>query len=248
MCSKCGDFNYQKRTQSADLDGKVALVTGGQIKIGYEIVLKLLRCGAKYVIVTTRFPVDALKRFQSEDDFSSWESRLFIYQLDLRFLPRVEAFCDQIQRKFGQLDILIQNAAQTIRKPSAFYKNLAEAESNLFKAGTYPQCSIQNVTDDDSRSLEIMNFPPFGTCALENEDGLQIHSSQILTHSEDFKYSQNPILAQQHFPTGQTDIDGNLLDLRPRNSWVMRLDEVETPEMVEVSLVNYMAPYLFCKN
>jgi hypothetical protein len=34
MCSACGDFNFVKRNNSADLKGKVALVTGGRIKIG----------------------------------------------------------------------------------------------------------------------------------------------------------------------------------------------------------------------
>jgi predicted RNA-binding Zn-ribbon protein involved in translation (DUF1610 family) len=37
MCPECGDFNYAKRFQTADLTGQVALVTGSRLKIGYHI-------------------------------------------------------------------------------------------------------------------------------------------------------------------------------------------------------------------
>lgn len=62
MCKTCGDFNYAKRFQSADLTDQVALVTGARLKIGYQICLMMLRAGAT-VIATTRFPVDAAIRF-----------------------------------------------------------------------------------------------------------------------------------------------------------------------------------------
>ena len=67
MCQLCGDFNYAKREQSADLSGHYALVTGARVKIGYQAALKLLRAGA-HVIVTTRFPIDAADRFSREPD------------------------------------------------------------------------------------------------------------------------------------------------------------------------------------
>ena len=71
MCEPCGDFNYAKREQSADLSGQYALITGARVKIGYQASLKLLRAGA-HVIVTTRFPVDAADRYSKEPDFSSY--------------------------------------------------------------------------------------------------------------------------------------------------------------------------------
>lgn len=61
FCPSCADFNFRKRESSADLSGRVALVTGGRVKIGFFIALKLLRCGAT-VLVQTRFPHDAARR------------------------------------------------------------------------------------------------------------------------------------------------------------------------------------------
>lgn len=45
LCPKCAALNFSKRHQSADLRGKVAVVTGSRVKIGYQTVLKLLRSG-----------------------------------------------------------------------------------------------------------------------------------------------------------------------------------------------------------
>jgi len=257
MCHRCGDFNYRKRSQSANLDGKVALVTGGRIKIGYEIVLKLLRARAKAVVVTTRFPNDALRRFQKESDFSSFENRLHLYSLDLRFLPKVEKFCELFIKKFGQLDILVQNAAQTIRKPTIYYQNLILGEnqnSSLKFDINDPEIRNQdenecqrkicackeefspNCVEITSSSSRVLQF--------DERNGGAVHSSQMLIHPEDFKYKNDLLLQQRDFPPDRVDKDGNQLDLRTSNSWIMNLDEVETPEMVEVSLINYMSPYV----
>jgi hypothetical protein len=54
LCPECADLNWKKRNQTADLRGKVALVTGCRMKIGFRCGLKLLRCGA-IVLATTRF-------------------------------------------------------------------------------------------------------------------------------------------------------------------------------------------------
>jgi NADP-dependent 3-hydroxy acid dehydrogenase YdfG len=110
MCQDCGDLNYMKRLQKCNLDGKVALVTGGRIKIGYQIVLILLRNGA-HTIVTTRFPKDAALKLKNEPDFHEWWDRLEIYGLDFKHIPSIYEFCDFIKLKYRRLDILINNAA-----------------------------------------------------------------------------------------------------------------------------------------
>ena len=117
MCTDCGDFNYAKRFQTADVKGQVAVITGSRLKIGYHITLMLLRGGAT-VIATTRFPVDSALRFSKEDDFMDWGHRLKIHGLDLRHIPSVEIFCNFIEQKYERLDILINNAAQTVRRPA----------------------------------------------------------------------------------------------------------------------------------
>src|SRR5216684_754586 len=55
LCPACAELNFGKRTETADLRGRVALLTGGRVKIGYQAGIKLLRAGAQ-LIVTTRFP------------------------------------------------------------------------------------------------------------------------------------------------------------------------------------------------
>lgn len=123
LCPDCAALNESKRNQRADLTGYTALVTGARIKIGFELTLKLLRDGAS-VIATTRFPRDAARRFAAQPDAAKWRDRLSLHALDLRFLPAVEAFAQRIER----CDILIHNAAQTIRRPDAYYAPLIAAE------------------------------------------------------------------------------------------------------------------------
>ena len=95
LCPDCAAFNFAKRTETADLSGRVALLTGGRVKIGYEAGLRLLRSGA-HLVVTTRFPRDAAQRYAAEADFGDWSGRLEIYGLDLRHTPSVEEFCDHL--------------------------------------------------------------------------------------------------------------------------------------------------------
>lgn len=95
LCPACSEFNFAKRGELADLSGRVALLTGGRVKIGYQAGIKLLRSGAR-LIVTTRFPRDSAARYAHEPDFSEWGHRVRIYGLDLRHTPSVEAFCREI--------------------------------------------------------------------------------------------------------------------------------------------------------
>src|SRR5690606_23404844 len=131
MCPDCAAFNYAKRFQTAPLHGQVALITGSRLKIGYQATLMILRAGAK-VIATTRFPVDAALRFSQEKDFALWQDRLQIHGLDLRHTPSVEIFARYIEQTTNRLDILINNAAQTVRRPPGFYAHLMENELKNF--------------------------------------------------------------------------------------------------------------------
>src|SRR5260370_34314689 len=111
LCPTCAALNFQKRTELADLRGRVALLTGGRIKIGYQAGVKLLRAGAQ-LIVTTRFPRDSAARYSSEPDFAGWSHRLQIFGLDLRHTPSVEAFCQHLLATQTRLDFIINNACQ----------------------------------------------------------------------------------------------------------------------------------------
>ena len=75
LCESCGDFNYAKREQTADLGGHYALVTGARVKIGFQASLKLLHAGA-HVVVTTRFPIVAADRSSRQPEFPAFRERL----------------------------------------------------------------------------------------------------------------------------------------------------------------------------
>src|SRR5262245_143971 len=221
LCPSCAELNYRKRTELADLRGRVALLTGGRVKIGYQAGLKLLRSGA-HLIVTTRFPRDSASRYSQEADFAEWANRLEIYGLDLRHTPSVEAFCSEILKSRKRLDFIINNACQTVRRPPAFYAHMMEAENAVLKA-----------MPSDTRKL-------LGEYDRTPAPGL-VHAPAL---------SQVPLMVEElvsqadTFPSGLLDQDLQQVDLRSRNSWRLLLDEVSTVELLEVQLVNAIAPYV----
>ena len=127
LCPACADLNFRKRSETADLHGRVALLTGGRVKIGYQAGIKLLRAGAR-VIVTTRFPSDAALRYSREQDFDDWRERLEIVGIDLRFTPAVERLCLHLADTQNRLDFIINNACQTVRRPAQFYEHMRDVE------------------------------------------------------------------------------------------------------------------------
>ena len=165
MCTDCGDFNYAKRFQTSDLRGQVAVITGSRLKIGYHITLMCLRAGAT-VVATTRFPVDSALRFSKETDFTEWGHRLKIHGLDLRHIPSVEIFCNFIEQKYERLDILINNAAQTVRRPAGFYSHLMAKEQQPIT--TLPK-AVQDLLFDHSaclNELKSLNISKDGKLGL----------------------------------------------------------------------------------
>jgi NAD(P)-dependent dehydrogenase (short-subunit alcohol dehydrogenase family) len=128
MCQACGEWNRQKREQQADLVGRVAVVTGARVRIGFQTSLKLLRAGAR-VHVVTRFPHDAAERYQHEPDWTAWQERVCIHGLDLRDLAGLQDFIAHLARE--PLDILINNAAQTLRPTPEFFAQMHRQERLL---------------------------------------------------------------------------------------------------------------------
>jgi NAD(P)-dependent dehydrogenase (short-subunit alcohol dehydrogenase family) len=233
LCPACAEFNYAKRTELADLTGRVALLTGGRVKIGYQAGLKLLRAGA-HLIVTTRFPRDSAARYAAEPDFTEWSNRLEIFGLDLRHTPSVEAFCRQILETHTRLDFIVNNACQTVRRPPAFYEHMMESETAHTVTSTERQL-LGNFT-----GLRGYHMLSDGSGAIARVTGL--------THSAEL--SQVPLLPEDHtadgelFPQGRLDQDLQQIDLRGRNSWRLLMAEVSSVELLEVQLVNAVAPFL----
>ncbi len=276
MCATCAELNYRKRFQSASLDGRVALITGARIKIGFQAALLMLRAGAR-VIVTTRFPRDAAQRFAREADFAKWQSRLEVHGLDLRHAPSVEMFARYLTQTKDRLDILINNAAQTVRRPAGFYAHMLETEMRPFDSLPPEVQSVLGGHEACKAAMAMGQGAVHGP-ALASRDhtsgaaggggngnngnngsggeasgfvawrgdgpGVGIRTSALL--------SQVPCAYDdaandaEIFPAGKADADLQQIDLRPNNSWRLTLADVPSPEMLEVQLVNAVAPFILC--
>ena len=239
MCPECAAFNYAKRSETADLSGRVALLTGGRVKIGYQAGIKLLRAGA-HLIVTTRFPRDSAQRYALEADFADWGHRLEIFGLDLRHTPSVEAFCQHLLDTRERLDFIVNNACQTVRRPPEFYRHMMDTESAALSTlspaarmlGAYEGLRGYDMLSS-GRSDEVAASPalPAGV----------VHSAQL---------SQAELLPEDLggrgdlFPQGRLDQDMQQVDLRDRNSWRLTLAEVSSVELLETQLVNAVAPFV----
>ena len=220
LCPDCAAFNFTKRTELADLRGRVALLTGGRVKIGYQAGLKLLRSGA-HLIVTTRFPRDSAMRYAREPDFAEWSDRLEIFGLDLRHTPSVESFCHQLLTTRSRLDFIVNNACQTVRRPPEFYAHMMAAETAALDAmpahvrkivGAYEGLRGYHMLPETSSAQETRLAPGRRRAAIAG-----------LTHAAEL--SQVPLLPEELlaqkdlFPEGQLDQDLQQVDLRGRNSW-----------------------------
>src|ERR1700678_1875706 len=221
LCDACGDFNYAKREQTADLDGHYALVTGARVKIGFQASLKLLRAGA-HVVVTTRFPVDAAGRYSREPDFPAFRTRLQIHGLDLRHTPSVELFTRFLVERLPRLDYVLNNACQTVRRPAGFFQHLLSREAESL--ALLPQALRGPLASHDELRRGLEGSQTAGAAALiaatthGHGEGL-LHSAELSQKrylDEDFRNDE------AIFPTNRYDEDRQQVDLREINSWRLR--------------------------
>jgi NAD(P)-dependent dehydrogenase (short-subunit alcohol dehydrogenase family) len=253
LCPSCAQLNFAKRGELAEMTGMVALLTGGRVKIGYQAGIKLLRSGAD-LIVATRFPRDAAERYAAEVDFVDWGHRLEVFGLDLRHTPSVEAFCQHILATRSRLDLIVNNACQTVRRPPEFYKHMMDNESAaldvlpehvLQLVGAYEGLRGYHMLGGDDQLISGDVGSAIMPIATDDAGSAAVAG---LTHAA--KLSQTPLLADEAnsrgdlFPEGHLDKDLQQVDLRDRNSWRLLLHEVSSVELLETQLVNAVAPFL----
>jgi hypothetical protein len=279
LCPTCASLNYTKRHQSADMSSKVAIVTGSRVKIGFQVCLKLLRAGCT-VVATTRFPNCAVESYRREKDWGEWKDRLHVYGLDLRDVTGLEAFTRYLKVTFGEkgIDVLINNACQTVRRPGGYYLPLVEKERELWSkgdedhksvlggcveferirrklvtdhsggdgdgvmllssggsskliegggaeqsAGSGKQFSLEMVSSQASSSDKTIKSTPFESTGISHSAAM----SQMVIVPEDVGVDEKVL------PPGLSDINGHQLDLRSHNSWLLKMDQVSTPEVME---------------
>lgn len=241
LCPECAELNYRKRTELADLKGRVALVTGGRVKIGYQAGIKLLRSGA-HLIITTRFPRDCAVRYSREPDFKEWGHRLEVFGLDLRHTPSVEAFCQHVLRTRSRLDFIVNNACQTVRRPPGFYQHMMEQETGpLQELGSEASGLLGSY--EGLRSYNMLPEGKAGEIAAASGStfpGLSTPAEMSQMHLIAGENGNQSLL----FPQGRLDQDLQQVDLRDRNSWRLTLAEVPSVELLEVHLINAVAPFI----
>lgn len=233
LCPDCASMSHEKRDARTDLTGKRALLTGGRAKIGMYIALRLLRDGA-HTTITTRFPRDAVRRFSSLPDSADWIHRLKIVGIDLRDPAQVIGLADSVASD-GPLEILINNAAQTVRRSPGAYRPLVEAELAPLPDGPLPELVTFGHTNDahplalaQSVSSHPILAPAARTADELTAEALAAGSASI-----------------ERLKTGTAIDAGGLIPDEDRiNSWTQHVDQVEPLEMLEVQLANMTAPFL----
>ncbi|MES2172066.1 MAG: SDR family NAD(P)-dependent oxidoreductase [Actinomycetota bacterium] len=229
LCPDCAALNHAKRDARTDLSGRSALLTGGRAKIGMYIALRLLRDGA-HTTITTRFPRDAVRRFSSLPDSADWLHRLRVVGIDLRDPAQVVALTDAMIEA-GPLDILINNAAQTVRRSPGSYAPLAEAETAPLPDGPLPELLTFGHTNDahpQALQASIGSHPILARAAELTELAMTAGSSSL-----------------DRLAAGTAiDAGGLVPDQHDSNSWTQHVHEVDPLEMLEVQLANVTAPFL----
>ncbi|WP_399933817.1 SDR family NAD(P)-dependent oxidoreductase [Streptomyces kanamyceticus] len=226
LCQTCAAENRARRDARTDLTGKRALLTGGRAKIGMYIALRLLRDGA-HTTVTTRFPSDAIRRFKAMPDSDEWIHRLKIVGIDLRDPAQVVALAESVAAE-GPLDVLINNAAQTVRRSPQAYSELVAAESAPLPAGELPASEVIGTFGSGA----VAALPVAGGGALTADD---VTGLALVTGSA----SLERIAAGTAIDAG-----GLVPDLHDTNSWIQTVEEVGPIELLEVQLCNSTAPFI----
>ncbi|GAA1256357.1 SDR family NAD(P)-dependent oxidoreductase [Streptomyces javensis] len=229
LCRDCAAENRARRDARTDLTGRRALLTGGRAKIGMYIALRLLRDGA-HTTITTRFPVDAIRRFTAMPDSGEWLHRLKVVGIDLRDPAQVIALADAVSAA-GPLDILINNAAQTVRRTPRAYAELIAGESAPLPAGELPESVVLGAFGSGAQAA----LP----APRASRDGAL--TPQDLTALALERGSASPARIEAGTAI---DAGGLVPDLDPSNTWVQRVNEVDPVEMLEVQLCNETAPFI----
>ncbi len=228
LCPDCAATNRDRRDARADLTGRRALLTGGRAKIGMYIALRLLRDGA-HTTITTRFPNDAVRRFTAMPDSSDWMHRLRVVGIDLRDPAQVMALADSVAAE-GPLDILINNAAQTVRRSPGAYAPLVAAELAPLPDGPLPEILTFGHVSSIARTI--------GTAELEA--GVSFTPEALTALALTGRSATVDRIAART----AIDAGGLVPDLHDSNSWVQHVQHVDPVEMLEVQLCNMTAPFI----
>ncbi|MFV0459313.1 MAG: SDR family NAD(P)-dependent oxidoreductase [Actinomycetales bacterium] len=236
LCPSCAELNHAKRQARTDLTGRRALLTGGRAKIGMYIALRLLRDGA-HTTITTRFPRDAARRFAQMPDAADWLDRVHIIGIDLRDPAQVVALADTVAAA-GPLDIIVNNACQTVRRTPGAYSALVHAESEPLPAGPMPEIlSFDRISETHPAALagSLSSHPVPHVAADPDSMASGLTRMALVAGSASLT---------RHQDGTAVDAGGLLPDVTSINSWTQVVDQVDPMELLEVQLCNQTAPFI----
>ncbi|WP_409347730.1 SDR family NAD(P)-dependent oxidoreductase [Luteipulveratus flavus] len=247
LCPDCAEKSHGKRDQGTDLTGRRALLTGGRAKIGMYIALRLLRDGA-HLTITTRFPRDAVRRFAAQEDSADWIDRLKVVGIDLRDPTQVVALADEVAAA-GPLDILINNAAQTVRRSPGAYSRLVELESAPLPTGlALPDVVTFDRISEAHPAALIGTFRQHAVAHHEDESAEEAQARHLAAQDAAsmtaLALSAGHASLEAHLAGTAVDAGGLLPDTQRNNSWTQRVQEVDPLELLEVQLCNSTAPFI----
>lgn len=242
LCPACAAKSHAKRDPHTDLRGKRALLTGGRAKIGMYIALMLLRDGADLTI-TTRFPKDAVRRFRAMPDADDWIDRLTVVGIDLRDPAQVAALAQEVAAA-GPLDILINNAAQTVRRSPGAYSHLVNAETLPLQDDLRLPTQITFDRTSQAHPAQLVSSLDTDAVAHHGNDDTH-HEAAALAAAESARVLSAGSASLEAYLAGTAvDAGGLLPDLATSNSWTDTVDQVDPLELLEVQLCNSVAPFI----
>jgi NAD(P)-dependent dehydrogenase (short-subunit alcohol dehydrogenase family) len=232
-----------------DFSGRIAIVTGGRVKIGYYIATKLLSYGAK-VLITSRFPKDTLFKYQQDPEYEKWKNNLVIYPIDFRIFESTIKFVKFINENFPHVDILVNNAAQTIRRTASYYKYLLPTETKELnpedekKVIKNDYINLQKQLKEGEKSKNSKKEIENSLISLVNNNNpdykeilpLSVIASQIRIMEE----KEQPHVTVMGGDGQPYDFSGG------KNSWNFEFDEIPFQEFTEVQVINTWTPYYLC--
>ena len=238
LCPDCARLHHAKRDARTDLTGRRALLTGGRAKIGMYIALRLLRDGA-HLTVTTRFPRDAVRRFAAMPDAAEWLHRLDVVGIDLRDPAQVVALADHVAAA-GPLDVLVNNAAQTVRRSPGAYSRLVDAELAPLPDGDLPAITTFGRTSEAHPRALAGAVSELSSPALAIEVAARSDAEELVAQS----LTAQAASLERLVAGTSIDAGGLVPDTAETNSWVAAVGEVDPMELLEVQLCNQTAPFI----
>lgn len=253
LCTPCGSFNLQQSALSLpnnlDLSHRTALVTGGRVNLGFHIALRLLRCGAN-VIVSSRYPLDAETRYRAELDFENWQDRIRVVGADFRTAKDAFALVVAVKGVLtewaqegttgngdGRLDVLVNNAAQTLTDP---VKKERVAVSREYELQNSSAVGALQVTSGQGYRAMIR----VGGKETQMFIGLPAADEQESSDNKDpvelgSKLSEETIPAQTP-PT-------SALAVRQQSSWTQSISQIPYEDVITAQAVNAFVPLILIR-